>query len=225
MFQVFMQSYLIFSIQTKLYQLSLLKQKKWSLLFTNVEIFLWVTFKLIFSIVKMNLLQITSCIFVVKSYYPITYIYVVKLLWPFIVYHFLFPRNVVKSLTQSHSDTEHICVFYMDAQEATVWISVRCEPFSAAFLRCVCYLLYRFRWGLHNQWCGTTAWSVLLMPYRIHGYMKVDWQKQRERSRLSGCLLFPDIPPRRSCSWAEWESLEEMPKKSCSLKNAGKYTF
>lgn len=145
MFQVFMLSYLIFSIQTMLYQLSHLKQKKWSLLFTNVEIFLWVTFKLIFSIVKMNLLQITSCILVVKSYYPITYIYVVKLLWPFIVYHFLFPRNVVKSLTQYHNVTLSISVcftwIHSKCQEATVWISVRCEPFSAASLRRVCYLL------------------------------------------------------------------------------------
>lgn len=88
----------------------------------------------------------------------------------------------------------------------------------------MCVTRCRFRWGLYNQPYGTTAWIVLLMPYCIHGYMKVDRQKQRGRWQFSGCLLFPEI-----FSLFKWLSsrIRELVKESekvqsCSLKHCRK---
>lgn len=88
----------------------------------------------------------------------------------------------------------------------------------------MCVTRCRFRWGLYNQPYGTTAWIMLLMPYCIHGYMKVDWQKQRRRWQVSGCLLFPEI-----FSLFKWLSsrIRELVKESekdqsCSLKHCRK---
>lgn len=141
------------------------------------------------------------------------------MLWQFIVYHSLFPRNVVQRLTHYHNETLSISVLqiYSKCQETKSEFQFDVNLSLLLFLG-VCVTCYRFRWGLHNQWSGTTAWSVLLMPYCIHGYMKEDWQKQRGRSWLSGRLLFPDIPSLRSWLASRMRESERDAGKSCSLK-------